>query len=60
VTDPVVVDGDGVHLYLVEEEQTRAPEGEQKDELEQSAFSNWYEARKAAFTITRDASFGGS
>lgn len=58
VTDPVVVDGDGVRLYLVHEEVTRAPEGEQKDAIEASAFTNWYEAKKAAFTIERSIDLG--
>ncbi len=57
VTDPVVVDGDGVHLYLIEEEEVRTPEGDQKDEIEQTAFNNWYQAKKETFTITRDVSF---
>jgi parvulin-like peptidyl-prolyl isomerase len=60
VTDPVVVDGDGVHLYLVRDEEVRTPEGDQKAELEGSAFANWYQEQKKAFTITRDVSFDGS
>ncbi len=59
VSDPVSVDGDGVHLYFVHEEVTRAPEAEQKDAIEASAFSNWYEAKKAAFTIERHVDLGG-
>jgi parvulin-like peptidyl-prolyl isomerase len=57
VTAPVSVAEDGVHLYKVLEEATRAPEGDQKDTLEQSAFTNWYEAQKQGFTIERDVSF---
>jgi parvulin-like peptidyl-prolyl isomerase len=60
VTDPVVVDGDGVHLYLVRDEEVRTPEGDQKTELESSAFSNWYQEQKKEFTITRDISFDGT
>lgn len=60
VTDPVVIDGDGVHLYLVREEAVRAPEGDQKTEIESSAFSNWYQEKKKEFTITRDISFDGT
>jgi parvulin-like peptidyl-prolyl isomerase len=59
VSEPVVVDGDGVHLYLVEAEETRTPEGAQKQELEQSAFSNWYQAKKESFQIDRDPNFAG-
>jgi parvulin-like peptidyl-prolyl isomerase len=55
VTDPVVVEGDGIHLYKILEEATRTPTGEQKQTLENKAFNNWYEAKKAAFTITREA-----
>ena len=57
VTAPVSVPENGVHLYQVLEEATRAPEGDQKDMLEQSAFTNWYEAQKQGFTIQRDVTF---
>jgi parvulin-like peptidyl-prolyl isomerase len=57
VTTPVSVVEDGVHLYKVLEEATRAPDGDQKDTLEQGAFSNWYEAQKQGFTIERDVTF---
>ena len=53
VTAPVSVPENGVHLYRVLEEATRAPEGDQKDTLEQSAFTNWYEAQKQGFTVER-------
>ena len=57
VTAPVSVPENGVHLYKVLEEATRAPEGDQKDTLEQAAFTNWYEAQKQAFTIEREMTF---
>lgn len=60
LTDPVAVDGDGVHLYRVLEEETRTPEGDQRDAIEQSAFTNWYQAKKAGFDITRDAALTGA
>jgi parvulin-like peptidyl-prolyl isomerase len=56
-TDPVAIDSDGIHIYKVLEEATRTPDGDQKVTLEQSAFSNWYDAKKAAFTIRRDVDF---
>ena len=61
VSDPVVVPQDGIHLYKVLEEATRTPTGEQKTTLEQQAFGNWYDGKKAGFTITRalDLSGGG-
>jgi parvulin-like peptidyl-prolyl isomerase len=54
VTDPVVVAGDGVHLYKILEEATRTPTGEQKSTLEEQAFNNWYAGKKAGFTIKRE------
>ena len=57
VTEPVVVDGSGVYLYLVKAEETRAPEGEQRDALEESAFTNWYQAQREAFQIERKIEF---
>ncbi|MDQ6795370.1 MAG: peptidylprolyl isomerase [Chloroflexota bacterium] len=56
-SDPVVIDGDGIHIYKVLEEATRTPDGDQKATLEQSAFTNWYDAKKATFTIRRDVGF---
>jgi parvulin-like peptidyl-prolyl isomerase len=60
ITSPVAVDGDGVHLYEVEEEQTREPDADQKAKLESSAFTNWYSAKKADYQITRDPSLSGT
>ena len=54
ITDPVDVPNDGIHLYKILEEATRTPTGEQKQTLENTAFNNWYDAKKAAFTITRE------
>ena len=59
ITQPVVIEGDGIHLFLVTKEETRTPEGDQAETLENEAFSNWYQARKAAIEITRDDSFVG-
>lgn len=54
VTDPVVVAGDGIYLFRIAEEQTRAPEGDQLEELEGAAFGNWYAAKKAGFDVKRE------
>ena len=57
ISDPVVVEGDGIHIYKILEQAQRTPEGDQKDSLEQQAFANWYEAKKAAFNVRRDVDF---
>jgi len=56
VSDPVKVPGDGVYLFKVNKEEVRAPDAEQKQALETSAFSTWYSKQKATFAITRDTS----
>jgi parvulin-like peptidyl-prolyl isomerase len=53
-TTPVVtVDGDGLYLYRVLEEEVRTPEGQQLEELRSTAFSDWYNAKKDAVVIDR-------
>jgi parvulin-like peptidyl-prolyl isomerase len=59
ITTPVVIEGEGIHLFLVTKEETRTPDAEQAETLENEAFSNWYQAKKTAFVITRDDSFVG-
>jgi parvulin-like peptidyl-prolyl isomerase len=54
VSEPLVVDGEGLYLYLVSDEQTREPDAEQKAALESSAFSIWYSKQKDGFDVTRD------
>jgi parvulin-like peptidyl-prolyl isomerase len=56
----VAIPGDGVYLFKVLAEETRTPEGRQLKELKSSAFSNWYNQKKAAADITRDPSITGS
>jgi parvulin-like peptidyl-prolyl isomerase len=51
---PVITVQDGLYLYKILEEATRMPDPEQVSEIEGSAFSNWYTARKNESTITRD------
>ena len=60
VTDPVVVAQDGVHIYKILEEATRTPTGTQKTTLEEQAFTNWYEGKKAGFTIKRELDFSST
>jgi parvulin-like peptidyl-prolyl isomerase len=60
ISDPLKVDGDGVYLFQVNDEQTREPDATQKAALEASAFSTWYQAQKAGFKITRDPGISAS
>lgn len=48
----------GTFLYKVLEEQTRAPEPDQLETLQATAFENWYGEKKDAATITRDVLVG--
>ena len=57
VSDPIEVDGDGIYLYRILDEETRTPEGEQLETLKATAFSNWYADKKATFDIDY---FGGA
>ncbi|HSL77737.1 MAG TPA: peptidylprolyl isomerase [Candidatus Limnocylindrales bacterium] len=52
----VTVKDDGQYLYLVKSEEERAPEGRQLDEIRSRVFSDWYQPKKEAVTITRDES----
>ena len=54
LSTPLKIDGDGVYLFQVSEEQTREPDATQKAALEASAFSTWYSTQKQAFDISRD------
>ena len=60
VSDPVKIDGDGVYLFLVNQEQTRTPDATQKQTIETNAFSTWYSAQKDAFKIDRDPAITAS
>ena len=55
VSDPLKVDGDGTYLFLVNQEQTREPDADQKQALTNTVFSDWYTTEKAKYTVTRDA-----
>ncbi len=52
-SDVVAVSGDGTYLFKVTAEETRTPEGRQLDELTSTAFTKWYDAKKAAADIQR-------
>jgi parvulin-like peptidyl-prolyl isomerase len=56
VSDVVKIDNDGLYLFKVFAEEVRAPEGRQVDNLKQTAFSKWYDAKKSAAKIERDPS----
>ena len=59
-SEVVSVANDGTYLFKVLGEETRTPEGAQLDELTSTAFSKWYDAKKTAATITRDAGITGT
>ncbi|MHB8890504.1 MAG: hypothetical protein ACYC65_00475, partial [Candidatus Limnocylindrales bacterium] len=60
VSDPLVIAGDGMYIFLVSKEETRAPDAEQKATLEASAFSRWYAKQKAGYDISRDPAITGA
>lgn len=55
----LVVDGDGISMYLVAKEETREPDADQKATLKVSAFSIWYAKEKASAVIERDSQIAG-
>ena len=59
-SEVTTVDGDGSYLFKVFAEETRTPAGRQLDQLSATAFSTWYNAKKAAATITRDPTITAS
>ncbi len=59
VSDPLIVPGEGLYLFLVAAEETREPDAAQKAALETSAFPLWYSKEKAAVEITRDPIVSG-
>jgi parvulin-like peptidyl-prolyl isomerase len=50
----VTIKDDGQYLFLVKGEEERAPEGRQLEEIRARLFSDWYQPKKDAVTITRD------
>jgi parvulin-like peptidyl-prolyl isomerase len=55
VSDPLKIDGSGTYLFLVDKEESRTPDADQKQTLESNVFSDWYSTEKAKYTVTRDA-----
>jgi parvulin-like peptidyl-prolyl isomerase len=55
VSEPLVIEGEGLYLYLVAREETREPDAAQREILETSAFPIWYSRQKERFEITREA-----
>lgn len=53
LTDAANSNDNGIYLFKVFAEETRAPEGRQLDTLKQTAFSKWYTAKKDAAKIER-------
>ena len=56
-SDVVTIEEDGSYLFFIAKEEERTPEGRQLEEIRARAFADWYEAKKAAVTITRDEDF---
>jgi parvulin-like peptidyl-prolyl isomerase len=59
-SDIVTVAKDGMYLFKVVGEETRAPAGQQLADITATAFSKWYDAKKSAVVITRDATITSS
>ena len=59
VSEPFVVPDEGIYLFLVNREETREPDDEQRAALEGSAFPLWYSEQKARFDISRDDAISG-
>jgi parvulin-like peptidyl-prolyl isomerase len=55
----LVVDGEGIYMFLVAKEEVREPDAEQKATLRTSAFSIWYSKEKANAVIERDSQITG-
>jgi parvulin-like peptidyl-prolyl isomerase len=55
----LIVDGEGIYMFLVAREETREPDAEQKATLKVSAFSIWYSKEKAKAVIERDSQIAG-
>jgi parvulin-like peptidyl-prolyl isomerase len=54
-SDALVVDGQGISIFLVSREETREPDAEQRRQIENTAFSIWYSKQKADAEISREA-----
>lgn len=54
LSDVVSIPSDGVYLWKILGEEMRTPTKDQIATFESDGFNNWYAAKKAAVTITRD------
>ena len=54
LSDIVTIPSDGVYLWKILGEEMRTPTKDQIATFEKDGFNNWYAAKKAAVTITRD------
>ncbi len=59
-SDVLAVPDDGSYIFLVDREEERTPNPTQADQIRSSAWSAWYDPKKAAATITRDEAITGS
>jgi parvulin-like peptidyl-prolyl isomerase len=55
----VVTTDDGAYLFLPTKEEQRTAEGRQLDDIRSHLFSDWYQPKKDAMTIERDAGVTG-
>ncbi|MHB8959124.1 MAG: peptidylprolyl isomerase [Candidatus Limnocylindrales bacterium] len=60
VSSVLNVEGDGVYLFWVAEEQTKVPDGAQADSIKANAFSSWYSPQRANYTIWQDPTLATS
>jgi parvulin-like peptidyl-prolyl isomerase len=58
-TSAVVTTDDGAYLFLPTKEEQRTAEGRQLDDIRSHLFSDWYQPKKDAMTIERDAGVTG-
>ena len=60
VSSVLTVDGDGVYLFWVAEEQTKVPDGAEADTIKANAFSAWYTPQREKYTIWQDPALSGT
>lgn len=58
-SDVVTIPDDGSYLFEVRSEEDRAPDPRQEDQIRSTAFADWYQAKKDATEIIRDAAITG-
>jgi parvulin-like peptidyl-prolyl isomerase len=60
VSSVLNVDGDGVYLFWVAEEQTKVPDGDQAATIKANAFSTWYSSQSGNYTVWIDPALSSS